>query len=76
MVLLLRHYNHDGPHSMISLLASYFLIGSWAETVGGRPPKFEGGDPCIRGPLIFGEVVLLEACESSKRKKGIKEKLF
>ena len=36
---------------------------------GTVPPKFEvGGGPCIRPP-IFGEVVLLEACENMNRKK-------
>ena len=41
-------------------------IGETGETV---PQKSEvGRRPCIRPP-IFEEVVLLEACESTKRKK-------
>jgi len=41
------------------------------------PPKFEVGDAHASVPPIFGEVVLLEACESSKREKtGVKRRNY
>jgi len=52
-------------------------MGGYLNGTGGTvPQKIEVGAHAFV-PSIFGEVVLLkEACESSKRKKGVKEKLF
>jgi len=41
------------------------------------PKMLGGGRPMYPPPPpTFGEVVLLEACKSSKGKNGVKEKLF
>ena len=51
--------------------------GDLRGTGGTVPPKFEEGTAHAYVPPIFGEVVLLEACKSCKRKKsGVKEELF
>jgi len=65
-----------GPASMPNWVSS-FTGRDLGGTGGAVPQKIWGGraGPCIRPP-IFGEVVLLEACESSKRKKGVNEELF
>ena len=47
--------------------------GDW----GDGPPKFDvGGTAHASVPPIFGEVVLLEVCESSKTKRRCKGEII
>jgi len=55
------------------------MDGDLGATGGTVPPKFEVGTAHVSVPPIFGEVVLLEACQSTctnRLKNGVMEEFF